>query len=95
MSLFLLSETSSRDSPGIRVTLNKLGLNKIEFIEKSVPSMVGWCFAAKSLQLFPTLCNPIDSSPPGSPDPGILQARTLEWVATSFSMLVSWFLINV
>ena len=41
--------------------------------------------AAKSLQLCPTLCNPIDGSPPGSPIPGILQARTLEWVAISFS----------
>ena len=41
--------------------------------------------AAKSLQLCPTLCNPIDGSPPGSPAPGILQARTLEWVAISFS----------
>ena len=41
--------------------------------------------AAKSLQLCPTLCNPIDSSPPGSANPGILQARTLEWVAISFS----------
>ena len=41
--------------------------------------------AAKSLQLCPTLCDPIDGSPPGSPIPGILQARTLEWVATSFS----------
>ena len=40
---------------------------------------------AKSLQLCPTLCDPIDSSPPGSPIPGILQARTLEWVAISFS----------
>ena len=38
---------------------------------------------AKSLQLCPTLCNPIDGSPPGSPVPGILQARTLEWVAIS------------
>ena len=37
--------------------------------------------AAKSLQLCPTLCNPIDGSPPGSAVPGILQARTLEWVA--------------
>ena len=37
--------------------------------------------AAKSLQSCPTLCNPIDRSPPGSPIPGILQARTLEWVA--------------
>ena len=41
--------------------------------------------AAKSLQSCPTLCNPIDSSPPGSSVPGILQARTLEWVAISFS----------
>ena len=41
--------------------------------------------AAKSLQSCPTLCNPIDGSPPGSAVPGILQARTLEWVAISFS----------
>ena len=41
--------------------------------------------AAKSLQSCPTLCNAIDRSPPGSPDPGILQARTLEWVAIAFS----------
>ena len=41
--------------------------------------------AAKSLQSCPTLCDPIDGSPPGSPVPGILQVRTLEWVAISFS----------
>ena len=41
--------------------------------------------AAASLQSCPTLCDPIDGSPPGSPIPGILQARTLEWVALSFS----------
>ena len=41
--------------------------------------------SAKSLQSCPTLCDPIDGSPPGSPVPGILQARTLEWVAISFS----------
>ena len=41
--------------------------------------------AAKSLQSCPSLCDPIDGSPPGSPVPGILQARTLEWVAISFS----------
>ena len=40
--------------------------------------------AAKLLQSCPTLCDPIDGSPPGSPVPGILQARTLEWVAISF-----------
>ena len=41
--------------------------------------------AAKSLQSCPTLCDPIDGGPPGSPVPGILQARTLEWVGISFS----------
>ena len=41
--------------------------------------------AAKSRQSCPTLCDPIDGSPPGSPVPGILQARTLEWAAISFS----------
>ena len=41
--------------------------------------------AAKLLQSCPTLCDPTDGSPPGSPVPGILQARTLEWVAISFS----------
>ena len=41
--------------------------------------------AAKSLQSCPTLCDPIDGGPPGSPVPGILQARILEWVAISFS----------
>ena len=46
--------------------------------------------AAKSLQSCPTLCDPMDSSPPGSPVPGILQARTLEWVAFSFSKAWKW-----
>ena len=46
--------------------------------------------AAESLQSCPTLCDPIDSSPPGSPVPGILQARTLEWVAISFSSALKW-----
>ena len=46
--------------------------------------------AAKSLQSCPTVCDPIDSSPPGSPIPGILQARTLEWVAISFSNAWNW-----
>jgi len=48
-------------------------------------SMLSLPAAAKSLQSCPTLCDPIDGSPPGSPVPGILQARTLEWVAISFS----------
>ena len=46
--------------------------------------------AAKSLQSCPTLCDPQDSSPPGSPVPGILQARTLEWVTSSFSNAWKW-----
>ena len=46
--------------------------------------------AAKSLQSCPTLCDPIDGSPPGSPVPGILQARILEWVAISFSNAWRW-----
>ena len=46
--------------------------------------------AAKSLQSCPTLCDPIDGSPPGSTAPGILQARTLEWVAISFSNAWKW-----
>ena len=46
--------------------------------------------ATKSLQSCPTLCDPIDSSPPGSSIPGILQARTLEWVAISFSNAWKW-----
>ena len=46
--------------------------------------------AAKSLQSCPTLCDPIDSSPPGSPIPGVLQERTLEWVAISFSNAWKW-----
>ena len=46
--------------------------------------------AAKSLQSCPTLCDPIDGSPPGSPVPGILQARTLEWLAIYFSNAWKW-----
>ena len=51
---------------------------------------LGSAAAAKSLQSCLTLCYPIDGSPPGSPVPGILQARTLEWVAISFSNAWKW-----
>ena len=54
------------------------------YMKKYLTSLV-IAAAAKSLQSCPTLCNPIDGSPPGSPGPGILQARTLEWVGISFS----------
>ena len=53
-------------------------------------SMLSAAAAAKSLQSCPTLCDPIDVSPPGAPIPGILQARTLEWVAISFSNAWKW-----
>ena len=55
------------------------------FILKALPIHFTNAAAAKSLQSCPTLCDPIEGSPPGSPVPGILQARTLEWVAISFS----------
>ena len=54
------------------------------------PSLVITAAAAKSLHLCPTLCNPTDGSPPGPAVPGILQARTLEWVAISFSNAWRW-----
>ena len=57
---------------------------------KNIYSAAAAAAAAKSLQLCLTLCNPIDGSPPGSPVPGILQARTLEWVAIAFSNAGKW-----
>ena len=56
----------------------------------TLSSNLGYAAAAKSLQSCPTLCDPIDGSPPGSPIPGILQERTLEWVAISFSNAWKW-----
>ena len=53
-------------------------------------AMANLAAAAKLLQSCPTLCDPIDGSPSGSPVPGILQARTLEWVAISFSNAGKW-----
>ena len=62
-------------------TIEQLTLSLFEVFSSAGPRTA----AAKLLQSCPTLCDPIDSSPPGSPVPGILQARTLEWVAISFS----------
>ena len=53
-------------------------------LKRQQPLLAAAAAAAKLLQSCPTLCNPTDGSPPGSPVPGILQARTLEWVAISF-----------
>ena len=55
------------------------------FLGRKAMTNLAAAAAAKLLQSCPTLCDPIDGSPPGSPVPGILQARTLEWVAISFS----------
>ena len=63
---------------------------KIELLTTSRKVSLHFAFAAKSLQSFPTLCDPIDGSPPGSPIPGILQARILEWVAISSSNAWKW-----
>ena len=79
----------------------KLDLEKVEEPEIRLPTPGGSskkrensrktsATAAKLLQSCPTLCDPIDGSPPGSPVPGILQARTLEWFALSFSNAWKW-----
>ena len=62
------------------------GTRKQHVLSPRQEAMGQWlCVCAKSLQLCPTLCNPMDCSPPGSSVHGILQARILEWVAISFS----------
>ena len=66
-------------------TLTDLYSEKIDRKTEVLVMSAAAAAAAKSLQLCPTLCDPIDGSPPGSTIPGILQARTLEWVAISFS----------
>ena len=68
--------------------MNRMKRQKDRTMNEELPRLVGAQYAAaaaKSLQSCPTLCDPIDGSPPGSPVLGILQARTLEWVAISFS----------
>ena len=57
---------------------------------QDIPENVAAAAAAKSIQLCPTLCDPWDGSPSGFPVPGILQARTLEWVVISFSNAWKW-----
>ena len=64
-----------------------LNVERTMYLSINIQQIIYWAPAAKLLQSRPTLCDPIDSSPPGSPVPGILQARTLEWVAISFSKL--------
>ena len=75
---FFTSLGSTRNRYWINLSLSSLSVNK------------SFAATAKSLQSCQTLCNPIDGSPPGSAIPGILQAITLEWVATSFSNAWKW-----
>ena len=65
--------------------LEVLERKRTTYTEENKKENAAAAAAAKSLQLCPTLCDPIDGSPPGSSVPGILQARTLEWVAIFFS----------
>ena len=69
----------------LEIVLQSQRVKKYAILFDTVNSSITAAAAAKSLQLCPTLCNPVDGSPPDSPVPGILQARTLEWVAISFS----------
>ena len=87
-----LKITSSCKFPVNTKTQQEQRRNYTQIVHMIAKSWVTWCHsvAAKSLQTCPTLCNPIDGSPPGYPIPGILQARTLEWVAISFSNSWKW-----
>ena len=70
---------------GKKVYFSAFGWNVLKISMRSISSNVSFKTAAKSLQSCLTLRDPIENSPPGSAIPGILQARTLEWVAISFS----------
>ena len=70
---------------GLNPCLLHWQVDSLPLSHQGSPGLSAAAAAAKSLQLCPTLCDPRDGSPPGSPVPGILQARTLEWVAVSFS----------
>ena len=82
-----LTEPSPGDlaNPGIEPRSPTLQANSLPTEPPGKTFTEAAAAAAKSLQTCPTLCDPIDGSPPGSPVPGILQARTLEWVSISFS----------
>ena len=83
---WLQSPSACANSNSAPLTLQTAHLNSKLFPQDQACAAV----AAKSLQSCPTLCDPIDGSPPRSPIPGILQARTLEWVAISFSNAWKW-----
>ena len=69
----------------MQVLISAISATKTFSLQTAASGWPAAAAAAKSLQSYPTLCDPIDGSPPGSPVPGILQARTLEWGAIAFS----------
>ena len=79
---------ATREVPELGGQGNKPSIRFLLFTVSGV--IKSFVFYAKSLQLCPTMCDPIDGSPPGFPIRGILQARTLEWVAISFSNAWKW-----
>ena len=85
MKCFILSFTHKPFKNKLTVTRGNGGRDKLGDWDRHIHTAAAAAAAAKSLQSCPTLCDPIDGRPPGSPIPGILQARTLEWVAISFS----------
>ena len=98
---FVFKKTKRRDHIFLKCKQNKWSSTNFErtlrervhmYLSKmnSPFQLIRSAAAVKSLQSYPTLCHPIDGSPPGSPIPGILQARTLEWVAISFSNAWKW-----
>ena len=88
--LLWLSVPHPNKSQPIKVESDTFRLSKTDSLDPGWKSAAAAAAAAKSLQSCPTLCDPRDGSPPGSPGPGILQARTLEWVAISFSNAGKW-----
>ena len=92
----LLQQTKTETQKGWEKQENSVGnrrflkVNYTYCVPGTVLGLAAAAAAAKSLQSCPTLCDPRDRSPPGSPVPGILQTRTLEWVAISFSNTWTW-----
>ena len=72
------------------IKISGRNINNLRYADDTTLMAESAAADAKSLQSCPTLCDPIDSSPPGSPVPGIIQARTLKWVAISFSNAWEW-----
>ena len=83
VKLFVFQNKQLRIRLGTRVEMAGLVARRVR--KPKLEIITAAAAAAKSLQLCPTLCDPIDGNLPDSPVPGILQARTLEWVAISFS----------